>query len=141
VKCGSHLQLRLRRPRRDGNLSADEGGDPETMHTGRTLRCRVRADCRLIGPIQSAQRSRRETACAQIATAAERLACYARALPPAKAAPGAIEPQPQPSRPVSASPTAPPPNGAVEGVEPDVTTVVIVGMRKYPGRRASFTNG
>jgi hypothetical protein len=114
VNCGSHLQLRLRRPRRDGNLSADEGGDPETMHTGRTLRCRVRADRRLIGPIQERAALAQETACAQIARAAERLACYDRALPPAKAAPGAIERQPQPSRPVSASPTVPPPNGAVE---------------------------
>jgi hypothetical protein len=85
-----------------------------------------------------------EIHCAQIATAAERLACYDRALPPVEAAPPAVpQPQPQsraePSRPVAVSPAAAPSAGAEPREEPEATPVVIVGMRKYSGRSASFT--
>ncbi len=86
--------------------------------------------------------------CAQIATAAERLACYDRALPPPEA-PSAppIEPLPptQPPKPAqpsplveAASPATAPGSGA-DAERPEATAIVVVGMRKYPGRSASFT--
>ncbi len=85
------------------------------------------------------------TSCAQIATAAERLACYDRALPPPEA-PAEIEPPVAPlhASPVQSSPLVEAATGtaaagnATDG-KPEDASIVVVGMRKYPGRSASFT--
>jgi hypothetical protein len=85
------------------------------------------------------------TSCAQIPTAAERLACYDRVSPPAEPGPATV-----------GAPSAAPEGvagDAVNGVEPAAAVptdaseseraasvpVVVVGMRKYPGRSATFT--
>lgn len=62
--------------------------------------------------------------CAQIAAAAERLACYDRAAPAAT--------------PEAAS-SAAAPGSATATDTPEAIPVVVIGMRKYPGRSATFT--
>jgi hypothetical protein len=89
------------------------------------------------------------TSCSQIATPAERLACYDRALPPAQPAPaesgGAASPPPAVAAPAehstSAAGAAPVAvsAAAAESEQLEAFPVVVVGMRKYPGRSATFT--
>ena len=84
------------------------------------------------------------TSCAQIAAAAERLACYDRALPPTETAsgitpvaplhPAAAEPPPL----VEVAASAAAPGSGTDAEQPEATSVVVVGMRKYPGRSATF---
>jgi len=85
------------------------------------------------------------TSCAQIAAAAERLACYDRALPPTET-PSATTP---PVAPLHSAPSQPPPlvdvatpaaapSSGTDAEQPEATPVVVVGMRKYPGRSATF---
>ena len=101
----------------------------------------------LLAPAIQEHAALAQETCAQIESAAERLACYDRALPPAKPGPGAIEPEPEPQpqprtrlrQPAPVAEAAPPATGAVQGDEADVRPVVVVGMRKHPGRPASFT--
>ena len=85
------------------------------------------------------------TSCAQIATAAERLACYDRALPPTET-PAGITPPVAPLHPAPAQPPplvevaapAAAPGSGTDAKQPEATSVVVVGMRKYPGRSATF---
>jgi hypothetical protein len=93
----------------------------------------------------SATAAQDTTSCAQIATAAERLACYDRALPPA-GTPSGILPPVEPQHPAPAQPTpfvevaasAAAPSGGTDAEQSEATPVVVVGMRKYPGRSATF---
>ena len=88
------------------------------------------------------------TSCSHIATPAERLACYDRALPPTQAAPAGIgdagsapattAPAPQSSSVAGDAPVATS-TAPSENEQLDAVPVVVVGMRKYPGRSATFT--
>lgn len=98
-----------------------------------------------------------QPSCAQIPNAAERLACYDRESPPPEAAPTTtVAPSPSPSAatdelakaPAAAAPAPAPATAAsaaaasavvAEDEESQVVPVVVIGMRKYPGRSATFT--
>ena len=81
------------------------------------------------------------TSCAQIAAAAERLACYDRASPPTETVPLATGPASSPPVPAgepSQTATVAVPT-ELESEQREAVPVVIIGMRKYPGRSATFT--
>jgi hypothetical protein len=93
----------------------------------------------------SAAAAQDATSCAKIGTAAERLACYDRVLPPPETAstvtPPVAPPQPAPARPApplaeGAQPGAT--QSSTEAEQQQATSVVVVGMRKHPGRSASL---
>jgi hypothetical protein len=81
--------------------------------------------------------------CAEIPTAAERLACYDRVSPPKEVAPtapatGTAPPGTAGGHAHSAAVAAPADAPSSEDEESAVP-VVVIGMRKYPGRSATFT--
>lgn len=88
-----------------------------------------------------------QPACAQIPTAAERLACYDRESPPPEAARATTDAPSTSSaasagEPAETAIVAAPSAAAASVAEEDrsrVVPVVVVGMRKYPGRSATFT--
>jgi hypothetical protein len=81
-----------------------------------------------------------ESSCAQIATPADRLACYDRALPPTQTPQATIDDRDanEKSSRVT-SPAAVPAATETESEQGDAMSVVVVGMRKYAGRSATFT--
>lgn len=92
------------------------------------------------GPVLLAQER-----CAEIPTAADRLACYDLVSPPKEVAPAAPDTASAP--PASAGEQAHSTAAAAPAGVPTVVTddeesampVVVIGMRKYPGRSATFT--
>jgi hypothetical protein len=83
-----------------------------------------------------------ESSCAQIAAPADRLACYDRALPPTQPPPATIGDRDAIEKssvvPVT-SPSAVVATTETESEQDDAVSIVVVGMRKYPGRSATFT--
>jgi hypothetical protein len=81
-----------------------------------------------------------ESSCAQIARPADRLACYDRALPPTQTPPAVSGDRDanEKSTPVT-RPAAGLAATETESEQGDAVSVVVVGMRKYPGRSATFT--
>ena len=78
--------------------------------------------------------------CAQIATAAERLACYDRVLPPAETpTSNGLPAQTQPAGTEAAANSEGAEASGTAAEQPQATSVMVIGMRKYPGRSASFT--
>ena len=96
--------------------------------------------------------AQRSIPCAQVVDAAERLACYDRASPtaPPAAAVTPISPPSEPTRatpeaeaPVAPTATVPPPATAppttTQRRPPETLPIVVVAVRKLPGRSARFT--
>ena len=83
-----------------------------------------------------------DASCARIASPAERLACYDRVSPPPETAPattGAPSATPAAGDLAKAAPVAAVPAAVTEAEPSGIVPVVVVGMRKYPGRSATFT--
>jgi len=141
-------QLRLRLRCRGGNLVLMRGPTVKRSTQVQVQRCVAVAGLvtvfgAAIGRDGSAA-AQDTTPCAKIATAVERLACYDRALPPPEPAseivpPGATAAPPARPSPLVEGTTAAPATSSGNDGEPEATSIVVVGMRKYPGRSATFT--
>jgi hypothetical protein len=139
----------LRRQRRGGNLTATMS--PPTVKRRTKLEQFVAAAglaavLAAANVRQGAAADQDTASCARVPTAAERLACYDRATPPTApsseiappvAPPGSAPLQPSPAAESGTAAVAP--SGGTADEKPEVTSVVVVGMRKYPGRSAIFT--